>query len=79
MRRAAKSNVAANAGFIDHPKQKICAITNINKYSGLMKVLRISFYVLKFVKIIHENTFKKSLIKVDNIFDRELLWLKDTQ
>ena len=26
---------------------------------------------------IYEKIFKKSLIKVDNIFDCELLWLKD--
>ena len=44
-----------------------------------MKVLKISFYVMKFVSIIYEKTFKKSLIKVDSVFDYELLWLKDIQ
>ena len=44
-----------------------------------MKVLKISLYVLKFVNIIYQKTFKKSLVKVDNIFDCELLWLKDIQ
>ena len=43
-----------------------------------MKVLEISFYVLNFVNIIYEKTFKKSFIKVD-IFDCELLWLKNIQ
>ena len=41
-----------------------------------MKVLEISFYVLNFVNIIYEKTFKKSFIKVD-IFDCQLLWLKN--
>ena len=34
-----------------------------------MKALKISFYVSKFVDIIYEKTFKKSLIKVDNILE----------
>ena len=59
---AAKSNVAVNVKFIDQPKQKISAIININKYSTLMKVLKISCYVLKLVNIIFEKTFKKSLL-----------------
>ena len=67
LRRAPKSNVPVNVEFIDHPKQKISGIINISKYSNLMKVLKISFYVLKFVNIIYWKTFKKSLIKVDNI------------
>ena len=79
LRSAAKSNVAVNLEFIDQPKQKISAIININRYSSLMKVLKINFYVLKFVNIIYEKTFKKSLIKVDSISDWELLWLKDIQ
>ena len=44
-----------------------------------MKLLKISFYVLKFVNIIYMKTLKKYLIKIDNIFDCELLWLKDIQ
>ena len=32
LRSDAKSNVAVNVEFIDHPKQKISAIININKY-----------------------------------------------
>ena len=55
-----KSNVGVNVQFIDHPKQKISAIININKYGSLIKVLKISFYVLKFVNIIYQKTFKKS-------------------
>ena len=76
LRIAAKSNVAVNVEFIDQTKQKMCAIININKYGSLTEVLNISFYVLKFLNIIYEKTFKKSFIKVDNIFDCELLWLK---
>ena len=38
-----------------------------------MKVLKISFNVLKFVNVIYEKRVKKSLIKGDNIFDYELL------
>ena len=60
LRSDAKSNVAVNVEFIDHPKQKISAIININKYGSLIKVLKISFYVLKFVNIIYQKTFKKS-------------------
>ena len=48
----AKSNVAVNVEFID-PKQKICATININKCGSLKKVLKISFYVLKFVNIFY--------------------------
>ena len=77
-RSDAKSNVAVNVEFIDHPKQKISAIININKYGSLIKVLKISFYVLKFVNIIYQKTFKKPLIQI-NIFDGELLWLRDSQ
>ena len=44
-----------------------------------MKVSKISFYVLKFVNMIYQKTFKKSLIKIDNIFNCELLWSKDIQ
>ena len=73
LRSDAKSNVAVNVGFIDYPKQKISAIININKYGSFMKVSKISFYVLKFVKIIYQKTFKKSLIKINNIFVCELL------
>ena len=76
---AAKSNVAVNVAFINQPKQKISEIININKYSSLTKVLKISFYVLKFVNVIYEKSYKKSLIKLDNIFDYDLLWLKDIQ
>ena len=72
-----KSNVAVNVQFIDHPKQKISAIININKYGSLIKVLKISFYVLKFVNITYRKTFRKPLIKINNIFDGELLWLRD--
>ena len=50
LRTDAKSSVAVNVEFID-PKQKICATININKYGSLKKVLKISFYVLKFVII----------------------------
>ena len=78
LRSDAKSNVAVNVEFIDHPKQKISAIININKYGSLIKVLKISFYVLKFVNIIYQKTFKKPLIQI-NIFDGELLWLRDSQ
>ena len=39
----------------------------------------ISFYVLKFVNIIYQKSFKKALIKISNIFDGELLWLRDIQ
>ena len=67
LRSDAKSNVAV----------KISAIININKYGSLIKVLKISFYVLKFVNIIYQKTFKKPLIKINNIFDGELLWLRD--
>ena len=77
-RSDAKSNVAVNVEFIDHPKQKISAIININKYGSLIKVLKISFYVLKFVNIIYQKTFKKPLIQI-SIFDGELLWLRDSQ
>ena len=79
LRSDAKSNVAVNVEFIDHPKQKISAIININKYGSLIKVLKISFYVLKFLNIIYQKTFKKSVIKINNIFDGELLWLRHTQ
>ena len=75
----AKSNAAVNTECTDHPKQKICGTININKYGSLKKVLKISFYVLKFVNIIYLKTFKKSVIKINNIFDGELLWLKDIQ
>ena len=73
-----KSNVAGNVEFIDHPKQKISAIMNINKYGSLIKVLKVSFYVLKFVNIIYQKIFKKPL-KINNIFDSESLWLRDIQ
>ena len=43
-----------------------------------MKLLKTSFYVLKFVNIIYEKTFT-SLIRVDNISNCELMWLKDIQ
>ena len=75
----AKSNVAVNVEFIDHPKQKISAIININKYGSLIKVLKISFYVVKFMNIIYQKNFKKPLIKINNIFNGELLWLRDIQ
>ena len=78
LRSDAKSNFAVNVKFIDHPKQEISAIININKYGSLIKVLKISFYVLKFVNIIYQKTFKKPLIQI-NIFDGELLWLRDSQ
>ena len=42
LRSDAKSNVAVNVEFTNHPKQKISAIININKY-GLVKVLKISY------------------------------------
>ena len=45
----------------------------------LKKVSNISFYVLKFVNIIYQKSFKKALIKINNIFDGELLWLRDIQ
>ena len=45
----------------------------------LFKVLKISFYVLKFANVIYQTAFKKPLIKINNIFDGELLWLKDIQ
>ena len=77
LRSDAKSNVVVNVGFIDHPKQKISAIINISKYGSLIKVLKISFYVLKFVNITYRKTFRKPLIKINNIFDGELLWLRD--
>ena len=79
MRSDVKSNVEVNVAFIDHPKQKINAIININKHGSLIKVLKISFYVLKFVKMIYQKTFKKTLIKINNIFGDELLWLRDIQ
>ena len=78
IRSDAKSNVAVKVKFIDHPKQEISAIININKYGSLIKVLKIRFYVLKFVNIIYQKTFKKPLIQI-NIFDGELLWLRDSQ
>ena len=31
------------------------------------------------MNIVYEKTFKKYLIKVNNIFDYEFLWLKDLQ
>ena len=34
---------------------------------------------MKFVNIIYQKSFKKPLIKINNIFDGELLWLRDTQ
>ena len=34
---------------------------------------------MKFLNIIYQKTFKKSLIKINNIFDGELLWLRDIQ
>ena len=34
---------------------------------------------MKFVNIIYQKTFKKLLIKINNIFDGELLWLRDIQ
>ena len=73
LRSDAKSNVAVNVEFIDHPKQKISAIININKYGTFIKVLRISFCGLKFVNIVYQKTFKKPLIKINNIFTGELL------
>ena len=45
----------------------------------LKKVSNISFYVLKFVNMIYQKSFKKALIKINNIFDVELLWLRDIQ
>ena len=74
-----RSMQAVNVKFIDHPKQKISATTNINKYGSLIKVLKISFYVLKFMNIIYQKNFKKPLIKINNIFNGELLWLRDIQ
>ena len=56
LRSDTKSNVAVNVEFIDYPKQKISAIININKYGSLIKVLKISFYVFKFVNIIYQKT-----------------------
>ena len=79
LRSDAKSNVAVNVEFIDHPKQKISAIININKYGTFIKVLRISFCGLKFVNIVYQKTFKKPLIKINNIFNDELLWLRNIQ
>ena len=79
LRSDTKSNVAVNVEFIDYPKQKISAIININKYGSLIKVLKISFYVLKLVNIIYQKTFKKPLIKINNIYGGELLWLRDIQ
>ena len=38
LRSYAKWNVAVKVEFIDHPKQKISAIININKYGSLIKV-----------------------------------------
>ena len=38
-----RSMQAVNVKVIDHPKQKISATTNINKYGSLIKVLKISF------------------------------------
>ena len=52
---------------------------NMNKYGSLMKALKIRFYVLKLVNIIYQKNFKKSLIKINNIFDGKLLWFKDIQ
>ena len=52
---------------------------NINKYDSLIKVSKISFYALKFVSILYQKTFKKPLIKINNIFDGELLWSRDIQ
>ena len=34
---------------------------------------------MKFVNIIYQKTFKKPLVKISNIFDGELLWLRDIQ
>ena len=34
---------------------------------------------MKFVNIIYQKTFKKPLIKINNIFDGELLWTRDIQ
>ena len=34
---------------------------------------------MKFVNIIYQKAFKKPLIKINNIFDGELLWLRDIQ
>ena len=73
LRSDSKSNLAVTVEFIDHPKQKISAIKSINKYGSLIKVLKISFSVLKFVNIIYQKTFKKPLIKINNVFDGELL------
>ena len=63
LRSDTKSNVAVNVEFIDYPKQKISAIINISKYGSLIKVLKISFYVLKLVNIIYQKTFKNLLLK----------------
>ena len=79
VRSDTKLNVAVNVEFIDHLKQKVSAIININKYGSLNKVLKFSFFVLKFENIIYQKTFKKLLIKINNIFDGELLWLRDIQ
>ena len=79
LRSNAKPNIAVNVEFINLPKQKIKAIINISKYGSLIKVLKISFHVLKFVNIIYQKTFKKALIKINNIFDGELLSLRDIQ
>ena len=79
LRSDATPNIAVNVEFSDLPKQKISAIININKYGSLIKVLKISFYVWNFVNIICQKTFKKTLLKINNISDGELLWLRDIQ
>ena len=44
-----------------------------------MMVLKNSLYVLKFVSINYGKTFMNFLTKVGNIFNYELLWLKEIQ
>ena len=34
---------------------------------------------MKFVNIVYQKTFKKPLIKINNIFNGELLWLRNIQ
>ena len=44
-----------------------------------MMVLKNRLYVLKFVSINYGKTFMNFLTKVGNIFNYELLWLKEIQ
>ena len=72
-------NVSINVKFIEEPKLKLSSIIHIENYSSFIKVLKVSFYVLKFLNTIYQKLLKKDFIKVETFYDCELLWLMEIQ